>query len=153
MSSRMCLQTFSSTVKLKWNAEFLMPECFYPSAVSLCGDSLQSSRSVWERDSGSSNKGPIRHLVPPLVSGNGMCPHTQTLSWDEARIFIISSGCRHRHERSAAPVLSGLSSDSDHEREDEDGAESEDCNNSEDITTNTSSDSSQGEEDTGISSV
>ncbi|TWW69079.1 mitogen-activated protein kinase-binding protein 1-like [Takifugu flavidus] len=54
-----------------------------------------------------------------------------------------------RHEQSAAPILSGLSSDSDHEHEDEDGAESEGCNNSEDITTNTSSDSSQGEEDTG----
>lgn len=60
--------------------------------------------------------------------------------------------CR-RHELSAFPTLSGLSSDSDHEHEDEEGAESEDCNNSEDIVTNTSSDSSQGEEDTGMNSV
>lgn len=29
MSREMCLQTVSSTVKLKWNVEFLMPECFF----------------------------------------------------------------------------------------------------------------------------
>lgn len=49
----------------------------------------------------------------------------------------------------SAPTLSGLSSDSDREPEQEDGAENNDLNDQEDIATNTSSDSSQGEEDTG----
>ncbi|KAI3364429.1 hypothetical protein L3Q82_011222 [Scortum barcoo] len=54
-----------------------------------------------------------------------------------------------RREVYSAPALGGLSSDSDREHEDEDGAENDDPNDPEDITTNTSSDSSHGEEDTG----
>uniref|UniRef100_UPI003AAF42A3 mitogen-activated protein kinase-binding protein 1-like n=1 Tax=Centroberyx gerrardi TaxID=166262 RepID=UPI003AAF42A3 len=53
-----------------------------------------------------------------------------------------------RREIYSAPVLAGLSSDSDREHE-EDGAENDDPNDPEDIATNTSSDSSHGEEDTG----
>lgn len=49
----------------------------------------------------------------------------------------------------SAPALGGLSSDSDRE----DGVENEDHNDPEDIATNTSSDSSHGEEDTGAVSL
>lgn len=49
----------------------------------------------------------------------------------------------------SAPALGGLSSDSDHEHDEEDGAENEDSNDQEDNITNTSFDSSHGEEDTG----
>ncbi|XP_060908400.1 mitogen-activated protein kinase-binding protein 1-like [Labrus mixtus] len=49
----------------------------------------------------------------------------------------------------SAPILGGLSSDSDQEHEDEDGGENDNHNDSEDIATNTSSDSSHGEEETG----
>lgn len=62
---------------------------------------------------------------------------------------IISSVRPLRHELSPVPVLSGLSSESDHEHEDEDGAESEDCSTSEDTAAATPSDSSQGERDPG----
>ncbi|XP_038582055.1 mitogen-activated protein kinase-binding protein 1-like isoform X2 [Micropterus salmoides] len=51
-----------------------------------------------------------------------------------------------RREVYSAPTLGGLSSDSDREHEEEDGAENDDP---EDVATNTSSDSSHGEEDTG----
>ncbi|KAM3842569.1 LOW QUALITY PROTEIN: mitogen-activated protein kinase-binding protein 1-like [Diretmus argenteus] len=51
-----------------------------------------------------------------------------------------------RREAYSDPTLAGLSSDSDH---DEDGAENDDCNDTEDVPTNTSSDGSPGEEDTG----
>ncbi|XP_073349163.1 mitogen-activated protein kinase-binding protein 1-like [Pagrus major] len=54
-----------------------------------------------------------------------------------------------RREIRSAPTLGGLSSDSDREPEEEDGAENDDTNDPEDIATNTSSDSSHGEEDTG----
>ncbi|KAM9339134.1 mitogen-activated protein kinase-binding protein 1-like [Symphorus nematophorus] len=54
-----------------------------------------------------------------------------------------------RREVHSAPILGGLSSDSDREPEEEDGAENDDANDPEDIVTNTSSDSSHGEEDTG----
>ncbi|XP_071334910.1 mitogen-activated protein kinase-binding protein 1-like isoform X2 [Trachinotus anak] len=54
-----------------------------------------------------------------------------------------------RREVYSAPSLGGLSSDSDHEHEVEDGAENTDANDPEDNATNTSSDSSHGEEDTG----
>uniref|UniRef100_UPI0037E78C83 mitogen-activated protein kinase-binding protein 1-like n=1 Tax=Semicossyphus pulcher TaxID=241346 RepID=UPI0037E78C83 len=54
-----------------------------------------------------------------------------------------------RREVYSAPDLGGLSSDSDREHEDEDGAENDNHNDSEDVVTNTSSDSSHGEEDTG----
>ncbi|XP_070781678.1 mitogen-activated protein kinase-binding protein 1-like [Enoplosus armatus] len=54
-----------------------------------------------------------------------------------------------RREVYSAPTLGGLSSDSDREHEEEDGAENDDPNDPEDITANTSSDSSHGEEDTG----
>ena len=65
--------------------------------------------------------------------------------------------CCSRREIHSAPLLGGLSSDSDREpeeeeeeeEEEEDGAENEDANDPEDIATNTSSDSSHGEEDTG----
>ncbi|XP_029984207.1 mitogen-activated protein kinase-binding protein 1-like isoform X2 [Sphaeramia orbicularis] len=53
-----------------------------------------------------------------------------------------------RREVYSSPALGGLSSDSDHEHE-EDGAENDDPNDPEGDTTNTSSDSSHGEEDTG----
>ncbi|XP_051265541.1 mitogen-activated protein kinase-binding protein 1-like isoform X3 [Dicentrarchus labrax] len=53
-----------------------------------------------------------------------------------------------RREVYSAPTLGGLSFDSDREPE-EDGAENDDPNDPEDITINTSSDSSHGEEDTG----
>ncbi|CAJ1077415.1 mitogen-activated protein kinase-binding protein 1-like isoform X2 [Xyrichtys novacula] len=56
-----------------------------------------------------------------------------------------------RREVYSAPTLGGLSSDSDREHEDEDGAENDNHIDSEDIATNTSSDSSHGEEDTGCS--
>ncbi len=49
----------------------------------------------------------------------------------------------------SAPTLSGLSSDSEREPEEQDGAEIDDPNDPEDIATNTSSDSSHGEDDTG----
>lgn len=49
----------------------------------------------------------------------------------------------------SAPALGALSSDSDHEHDEEDGAENEDSNDQEDNITNTSFDSSHGEEDTG----
>uniref|UniRef100_A0A671YSG9 Mitogen-activated protein kinase binding protein 1 n=1 Tax=Sparus aurata TaxID=8175 RepID=A0A671YSG9_SPAAU len=52
----------------------------------------------------------------------------------------------------SAPLLGGLSSDSDREpeeEEEEEEAENDDANDPEDIATNTSSDSSHGEEDTG----
>ncbi|XP_069572308.1 mitogen-activated protein kinase-binding protein 1-like [Brachyistius frenatus] len=55
-----------------------------------------------------------------------------------------------RREVYSAPTLGGLSSDSDREYE-EDRAENDDANDPEDNTTNTSSDSSHGEEDTGCS--
>ncbi|XP_076612469.1 mitogen-activated protein kinase-binding protein 1-like isoform X2 [Chaetodon auriga] len=54
-----------------------------------------------------------------------------------------------RREVRSAPTLAGLSSDSDREPEEEDGAENDDPNDPEDNATNTSSDSSHGEEDTG----
>ncbi|XP_044026188.1 mitogen-activated protein kinase-binding protein 1-like isoform X2 [Siniperca chuatsi] len=54
-----------------------------------------------------------------------------------------------RRQVYSGPILGGLSSDSDREHEEEDGAENDDPNDPEDITTNTSSDSSHGEEDTG----
>ncbi|XP_039981468.1 mitogen-activated protein kinase-binding protein 1-like [Xiphias gladius] len=54
-----------------------------------------------------------------------------------------------RREVYSAPTLGGLSSDSDHEQEGEDGAENADPHDLEDSRTNTSSDSSHGEEDTG----
>ncbi|XP_056261506.1 mitogen-activated protein kinase-binding protein 1-like isoform X2 [Seriola aureovittata] len=54
-----------------------------------------------------------------------------------------------RREAYSAPTLGGLSSDSDHEHEGEDRAETADPNDPEDNSTNTSSDSSHGEEDTG----
>ncbi|KAM3602699.1 uncharacterized protein V6R79_009223 [Siganus canaliculatus] len=55
-----------------------------------------------------------------------------------------------RREAYSAPALSGLSSDSDREpEEEEDTAENDDPNDPEDIVVNTSSDSSHGEEDTG----
>ncbi|KAM7395686.1 hypothetical protein PAMA_007112 [Pampus argenteus] len=57
-----------------------------------------------------------------------------------------------RREAYSAPALIGLSSDSDHEHDEEDeedGAENEDSNDQEDNITNTSFDSSHGEEDTG----
>ncbi|XP_019124215.2 mitogen-activated protein kinase-binding protein 1 [Larimichthys crocea] len=54
-----------------------------------------------------------------------------------------------RREVYSAPALGCLSSDSDREPEEEDGAEYDDHNDPEDITTNTSTDSSHGEEDTG----
>nr|XP_046229931.1 mitogen-activated protein kinase-binding protein 1-like isoform X3 [Scatophagus argus] len=55
-----------------------------------------------------------------------------------------------RREVCSAPTLSGLSSDSDREAEEEDGAENDDHHDPEDIATITSSasDSSHGEEDT-----
>ncbi|XP_034555870.1 mitogen-activated protein kinase-binding protein 1-like isoform X2 [Notolabrus celidotus] len=56
-----------------------------------------------------------------------------------------------RREVYSAPTLGGLSSDSDREHEDEDGPEHDNQIDSEDIATNTSSDSSHGEEDTGCS--
>lgn len=49
----------------------------------------------------------------------------------------------------SAPTLVGLSSDSDHEREEEDGAEIDDSNDPEDNSPGSSSGSSHGEEDTG----
>ncbi|XP_042245977.1 mitogen-activated protein kinase-binding protein 1-like isoform X2 [Thunnus maccoyii] len=54
-----------------------------------------------------------------------------------------------RREVYSAPALGALSSDSDHEHDEEDGAENEDSNDQEDNITNTSFDSSHGEEDTG----
>ncbi|XP_040920240.1 mitogen-activated protein kinase-binding protein 1-like [Toxotes jaculatrix] len=54
-----------------------------------------------------------------------------------------------RREVYSTPTLGGLSSDSDHEHEGEDGSENADPNDPEDRVTNTSSDSSHGEEDTG----
>lgn len=63
-----------------------------------------------------------------------------------SRMFINLSDRRSRKEVSSAPSLGGLSSDSDRDQEEEDGA---DHNDSEDMATNTSSDSSHGEEDTG----
>ncbi|XP_049446421.1 mitogen-activated protein kinase-binding protein 1-like isoform X1 [Epinephelus fuscoguttatus] len=54
-----------------------------------------------------------------------------------------------RREVYSAPTLGGLSSDSDREQEEDDGAENDDPNDPEDIATNSSSDSSHGEEDTG----
>ncbi|XP_030260499.1 mitogen-activated protein kinase-binding protein 1-like [Sparus aurata] len=57
-----------------------------------------------------------------------------------------------RREIHSAPLLGGLSSDSDREpeeEEEEEEAENDDANDPEDIATNTSSDSSHGEEDTG----
>lgn len=49
----------------------------------------------------------------------------------------------------SAPASGGLSSDSDHELDEDDRAENNDVDNEGDIETNTSSDSSHGEEDTG----
>ncbi|XP_070705443.1 mitogen-activated protein kinase-binding protein 1-like [Pempheris klunzingeri] len=54
-----------------------------------------------------------------------------------------------RREMHSAPILGGLSSDSDREHEEEDGAENDDPNDPEDMASSTSSDSSHGEEDTG----
>ncbi|XP_059212335.1 mitogen-activated protein kinase-binding protein 1-like [Centropristis striata] len=54
-----------------------------------------------------------------------------------------------RREVYSAPTLGVLSSDSDHEHEEEDGAENDHHNDPEDTAANTSSDSSNGEEDTG----
>lgn len=61
------------------------------------------------------------------------------------RHFVFYS----RREAYSAPTLGGLSSDSDREHEEEDGAENDYPNDTEDIASSTSSDSSQGEEDTG----
>lgn len=70
--------------------------------------------------------------------------------WQNAHHYVLLSDCvTPRREVYSAPTLGGLSSDSDREHEDEDGAENDDPNDLEDIATNTSSDSSHGEEDTG----
>ncbi|XP_041832683.1 mitogen-activated protein kinase-binding protein 1-like [Melanotaenia boesemani] len=60
---------------------------------------------------------------------------------------------RIRREVYSAPVLSGLSSESDHEpeEEEEDQVENNDANDQDDNTSITSTDSSHGEEDTGCS--
>lgn len=168
MSREMCLQTVSSIVKLKWNVEFLMPECFYLPAVSLCGDWLQNWQSAWERGSASSGKTQTHHLAWPPASGDNTW-HLQllrTFHWlhsfhkicahPEKHINFTYKDCQNAHhfiwasdsrrEVYSAPTLGGLSSDSDREHEEEDGAENDDP---EDVATNTSSDSSHGEEDTG----
>lgn len=93
MSREMCLQTISSTVKLELNAEFLMPECFYLSAVSLCGDWLRSWQSAWERGSASSDITLTRRPAAPPLSGDGTrTPNRDNYSWLTG--FINNRWCR-----------------------------------------------------------
>lgn len=68
---KMCLQTLSSIVELKWIVEFLMSACFYLPAVSSSGDWLQSWQSAWERGSASSGSIPVHRPAAPPVSGEG----------------------------------------------------------------------------------
>lgn len=142
-----------------------MPECFYLPAVSLCGDWLQNWQSAWERGSAGSDKTQTHHPAGLPVSGDDT-PHLQSAddkvpNWrkctpftyedrQNAHHYVWLSDCvTHRREVYSAPTLGGLSSDSDREHEDDDGAENDDPDDPEDIATNTSSDSSHGEEDTG----
>lgn len=79
MSGVMCLQTVTSTVMLKWNDEFLMPECFCLLAVSLCGDWLQNWQSAWGRGFANSDKTLTHQPARPLVWGDDK--HHQGSQW------------------------------------------------------------------------
>ena len=146
-----------------------MPECFYLTAVSLCGGWPRSWRSAWGRGSASSDRTRTHRPARPPVSGKTTHTHTHTHTppsaspsfqctkffryetWQIAHHVVCL--CCSRREIHSAPLLGGLSSDSEREpeeeEEEEDGAENDDANDPEDIATNTSSDSSHGEEDTG----
>jgi len=67
-------------------------------------------------------------------------------------LILTLSLCCSRREVHSAPILSGLSSDSEHEEEEEeeeDIVENDDAKAPDDNTSTASSDSSHGEEDTG----